>query len=935
MKYIFTFLILCSYSILSQAGTIKGFITDQATGEPLIGAVVTLVPGVRGAVSGLDGSYNFSNVIAGTYTITAAIISFKPETRPVVVVENEVTRINFLLTASQTVLSEVTVRTKYRGGSEEQARSIEKNSDAEMNIMSARAIQLLPDITVANVLQRVSGVTVVPDNSGEGRYAVIRGMDKRYNTTLVNGIKIPSPDDKVRYVPMDIFPAELIERLEVIKALTPNMEGDAIGGVINMVMKNAPDKLVVSASAASGFNQTLLDRSFTSFNTSDVNDKDPYRIYGTSKGSTEADFPRDNMVFNHKPVSPNDLFSLTVGNRFLKKKLGVLFAGSYQNTFKGSSEIFFKPSAQPSPGNQEELTDLEVYQYDKHQTRIGLDAHADYELNSRNTITLNGLFVQLNEHEARYVVDTTIAGLNRTGTGTGPVDITYRSTIRKQNIANITLQGRHELAKNLKADWTFAYSRAIQDMPDQAELHISTSATKDTAGNQIAGPVYLNSVKHRWEYTQDQDKSGFLNLTYSPVIGGKTVEFMTGGMYRHKDRSNYYNEYDFNGGGKALYGNILTDTLLLNPKNDTLGMQPYNSYAYTVYENVAAGYIQGKILLMNKLQVLAGIRVEHTQTHYEAAEDPKVFTGQNGTFNYYDFLPSLHLKYLLDARTNIRFSYFRSITRPSFFEVVPYRITGEDFDEVGNYNLRHTVADNLDVRYELFPKGIDQLLIGIFYKHIVDPIEYSLVTPAGPSALYLQPVNPAVGAATNYGAEFQVTKYLHYFGVSANYTYTNSSINTTVIDYERDGSGNLVKNQVAQTRPLQGQSAHIGNISLLYKNPVIGLDAQIALVYTGPQIAFLTNYLGLNYWQKGLAVLDFSFEKRIVKRFSVYAKLNNLLNTANIVELRADKTRFVTTAKNSTYELPYQDLPNSVLIRKQLFGQNYLIGIRFNLNQRN
>jgi len=112
---------------------------------------------------------------------------------------------------------------------------------------------LLPDITAAGALQRISGVTMQrTSNSGEAQYAIIRGMDKRYNYTLVNGIKIPSPDNKNRYVPMDIFPSELLARIEVIKALTPDMEGDAIGGAMNLVLKDAPEKLLVKATVSMG-----------------------------------------------------------------------------------------------------------------------------------------------------------------------------------------------------------------------------------------------------------------------------------------------------------------------------------------------------------------------------------------------------------------------------------------------------------------------------------------------------------------------------------------------------------------------------------------------------------------------------------------------------------------------------------------------------------
>lgn len=122
-----------------------------------------------------------------------------------------------------------------------------------MNVMSAKAIELSPDLTVANALGRISGITLERSASGEGQYAILRGMDKRYNYTLVNGVKIPSPDNKNRFVPLDIFPAEMLDRLEVSKSLTADLEGDGIGGAVNMVMKDAPDRRQVSANFTMGY----------------------------------------------------------------------------------------------------------------------------------------------------------------------------------------------------------------------------------------------------------------------------------------------------------------------------------------------------------------------------------------------------------------------------------------------------------------------------------------------------------------------------------------------------------------------------------------------------------------------------------------------------------------------------------------------------------
>ena len=124
----------------------------------------------------------------------------------------------------------------------------------------------------------------------------------------------------------------------------------------------------------------------------------------------------------------------------------------------------------------------------------------------------------------------------------------------------------------------------------------------------------------------------------------------------------------------------------------------------------------------------------------------------------------------------------------------------------------------------------------------------------------------------------------------------------------------------------------MGNLSAFYKNPVIGFDAQLSAQYTGRHIALLSEFVGLDYYQKGTTYLDFSCEKRIAKRLSVYAKLHNLLNTATILELNVSNAEF-TNAKNPALELPYQNLADGkTLVEKTNFGRNYLFGLRYKLN---
>ena len=287
--------ILCLLTYLPvHAQVIRGKIFDARTGEALTGATIQLErAGVKKYTSAkLDGSYIFRDLKTGDYQVKANFIGYVTSKTYEIKLESYKAQItqNILLKDASTEMNEVTIAGQTTKGTDRSARGLEKNAPMVQNILSANAIQLLPDVTVANALQRVSGVTVQRSASGEGRYAIIRGMDQRYNSTLVNGIKIPSPDPAYRFVPMDIFPSEMLERLEVIKALTPSMEGDAIGGSMNLVMKSAPERFVLSANVSGGFSTLFSgNRPFVAFNGS-PNGKSPAAVNGNSYPATYSDF---------------------------------------------------------------------------------------------------------------------------------------------------------------------------------------------------------------------------------------------------------------------------------------------------------------------------------------------------------------------------------------------------------------------------------------------------------------------------------------------------------------------------------------------------------------------------------------------------------------------------------------------------------------------
>jgi outer membrane receptor protein involved in Fe transport len=894
---------------LGLAGTIRGRVQDARTGEPLVGAVVYLQgTGHSGQVQ-LDGTFAIRNVPVGEYELVGQLLSYQTHNQHLSLTTDQPDQVLSLrLSDKNNALTEVTVQGRHDPEGENAARRIEQVAPSIVNVVSAQAIQVSPDIQVANVLQRVSGVTLERSTNGDGRYAIVRGMDKRYNYTLVNGIKIPSPDPYNRYVPLDIFPADLLQRLEVTKALTPSMEGDAIGGVVNMVMKDAPAERTLSGQLGTGYGQLLLDRSLLSFDRGTVNRPAPAERNGADYAATPADFPW--AKFSNKTALPNLLGNLTFGSRYGRdQRLGVLLAGSYQAQTRASDGYFYETGI--TQDNYPVLRTLHVQQYSTRQERLGLNAKLDYRLGARNTLRFYGAYLKLNEAQARFETDTTYKGNARPD-----VDRRLRSRYQSQGIANGTLQGEHQLTERLGATWSLVYSRATNDVPDVAEQDIKLT----TAGNRY------QDVSRIWLDNTDQDKAAYLNLKYQLAEG---LELGAGGLYRHKDRANHYLSYQLRASGQTAVNeqDITSEPYtVFNPLGIYVGN---NNYSAT--ERITAGYGQVR-LVRGDWEVLGGVRAEHTNQAYLTSL-PITEAAYKGRQLYTDFLPSLHLRYALSGRQNLRASYFASISRPSFFELTPHNNAGSVsesniYPEAGNPYLRHTKANNLDLRYEFFGAGNDQVMVGAFYKHLRNPIEYALVALPNTTVTVYQPNN--FGTATNYGFEWVGVKYFGPLGLSTNYTFTVSEITTNKARNATAADASLL---VSQKRPLQGQSKHVGNASLLYKNPRSGLDIQLAYVYTGARIVQVGQYLGLDYWQRAQSQLDFSAEKRLTKaenRFGLtaYVKIQNLLNTPYQVDILAPGAPAAAGAP-ATVSYPFQGNADRVSVINQTYRAYYLAGLRF------
>ena len=470
----------------------------------------------------------------------------------------------------------------------------------------------------------------------------------------------------------------------------------------------------------------------------------------------------------------------------------------------------------------------------------------------------------------------------------------------RQGIFNSTLQGSHLfLGDQFRIEWKAVFSNATNRTPDNATVYIQ--------GNHLATS---KAAVRRWEHNSDRDWAGYLNLAYNY---GKW-DFSIGGMFRDKRRNSFFNEYTFDSatgiGHIQVFGQDWDnlDGIQILPREFGNVGDPLN---YDADEKIASGYAMAKLSLTN-WEIIGGLRIENTNQGY-ALRFPRD-VDPTGRQKYTDFLPSLHIKRMLTDRMNLRFSYARAINRPSFFEIVPYSIINEEYKEKGNPRLKHTVADNIDLRWEFFPKASEQFMAGLFYKHLENPIEYGLINEGQDT--YYMPVN--MGDADNMGAEIDILKYFSKFGIKANYTFTYSRITTD----KRTMSGNDIIT-VRQTRPLFGQAAHVANLSLLFKDTHNGWEAQVTGSFISKRLADVSNWYDNDIWENDYFRMELSAEKSFRCGVSVFLKATNLLNLPMI--------RYYHKGPHTDSLTDVERIGGNVIERKERYGQTILLGARFKL----
>ncbi len=405
-----------------------------------------------------------------------------------------------------------------------------------------QAIEESTDLSAADVMQRVSGMSVIRQQ-GEARYVVMRGLAQQYNNTLVDGIKIPSPEAKDRFVPLDIFPSSLFERIEVEKSLTPDIAGDAIGGSTDLILRKAPENFTFSLSGASGSSDGVAGSTFSTFNKSTVTELDPERLHGTvdaENPTTElkprynpspSDFTTANLMFTNKTAAPDVFFNGLIGDRFFGNRLGIMAAGAIQNSYVYVPVQFSSVSSDINTFDKQGyltpyVADSTNQNYYTNRTRGGAVVNADFIASEDHELSATYLYVVQQEAQTRHQTDVVIDGTR----GGSLITYSHRSALRTQDISSISLGGKDFTNSPLFLTWTLNYTDALQDRPDEAEYSLNQNFDSH---HNLSG-VSLADITHDWRRNDDRQYLGKLDGTYHLTSDG-TQTIQSAEWFRAKE----------------------------------------------------------------------------------------------------------------------------------------------------------------------------------------------------------------------------------------------------------------------------------------------------------------------------------------------------------------------------------------------------------------
>ena len=846
-KVCFTLLIACFSVVVfaQEKGFIRGNIGDGQFGGPLIGANVTIpAQSGLGATTDFDGNYSIS-LAPGVYEVKVSYISFADQIfKSVEVKSGEVTKLDAVLEMATQEVAMVEVVATVRKNSEAGVLMEMKNATVVSDGLSAQSFRKVGDSDLSGAIRRVTGVTVQ-----DGKYVYVRGLGDRYTKSVLNGMTLPGLDPDVNAVQIDIFPTAVLENVSVSKTFSPDLDGDFTGGLVNVVTKKFPEEKTTQVGMSftyvpgQHFNKDYI--SYTKGNLDWIGFDDGTRkipidgeINLPDEVLKDPELERITRSFNSELAAKkqfafmNSTFSINHGNQ-INKEEGPTYG--YNFVFRYSNERSFFEGFQSNDYLKDQLSS--GVELERMRTRVGDVGRENVMWNAlltgsmklkKSSYTATLLYNQSSESTAAQRINQDF----EQNQATLQEDIL---TYTQRSLGNFQLTGSHRVGI-AELEWgnSLSYSRVYDPDFRETRISITDGDTALTTGNGAGIDRFwrnLNEINETFKF----DAKVKVHDNISLKVGlAETYKTRTFDVYSYKHRPNDLSDISIDPDWFLQDENIWSaDPTSPNYGDGTFtigNFQPANQYEAS--QNIIAGFVMAEQQIRKKLNLIYGVRLEHTMMFYDGVNQNNTVRYLNEkTLDALSILPALNIVYKVTPKMNLRGGYSRTIARPSFKE----KSEAEIYDPItkrtfsGNLDLDLTNIDNVDLRYEFFMGGKDMLSFSGFYKRFDGHIELVSFETAPDN---LKPRNS--GIAQVFGGEFEIrkglrqhtsSKFLQGFFFAANVSIVHSMVDMTSVlidnqggteyqlreDNARDGEA------ISQFRTMSGQSPYAINGAISYE----------------------------------------------------------------------------------------------------------------------
>ena len=819
-------------------GRVIGRVVEAEKGAPVAGAQVELVGGPIRTVSALDGRYTLSDVPAGPVSIRVRMIGFGPKTVTGVVVPADGTASqDIALVAEAIQLEEIAVSAEAERGTVNRALEEQRNANNIVSAVTAEQISKSPDSDAGQAVQRVSGVSVQ-----DGKYVFVRGLGERYTTTSLNGSRIPSPEPERKVVPLDLFPASLLEGITTSKTFTPDQSGDFSGASVDLKTREFPAGRVISFSASAGFNTSGTGKDLrrpptvgTEWKGSPGAEREiPPEVADVTSLTGVTQPQMDDMIASFRNAwsarpssgSGNGSFGFTVGGEDPVFSQPIGYIGSF--TYSYGQEVRDEETRSLINATATDFQPLNESHgaTARNSVLYGGILNLSSRLGASSKISFNNTYNRSADNEA-----TELAGFNEEFNV--DLDVT-RLTFTQRTVRSHQLTGEHLLGQSHFIDWSLSASRVERNEPDRSDVAYITDIDPVTG---VSTPeAWLGGPRSATRTFTDLGESGYEGRgNYRLLLGSQTnlTVLKVGGAYRTIDRTVDSRAFDITNRGLGEADRERPpEEIFAGPAAEDSRLSLFinaNGGRYDVDDRLAAGYAQVEVPLGNRLRLIGGARIEQWDLDLNtlSPQGQPSSTTRNDT----DILPAIALNYQLTADQVIRLSASQTLSRPEYREIASV----SSFEPIGgtitfgNPNLQRALIQNYDARWEWYPRAGEVLSVGLFVKRFTDPIERVFVIQTGALA------NSFVNAekADNYGLELEVRKNLDFLAPSL-YGFTVFA-NTTLMQSEITPGNTDISALTSSDRPMVGQAEYVVNAGLSYASGG-GVNATLLYNLVGARI---------------------------------------------------------------------------------------------------